>query len=533
MASRSLPPLSDRTLQLSPHIVQVQVLIRHGARTPYSQHNCWTGYDEVWDCNTTMLMAQHDGTGDGQTDWLFRKVYDALQPPATNILRGTCHVGQLLEEAILQETMNGEFLRAAYFGGGAGQAALQLFASPNYADRPYETSTRFRGDDEQRTLMSGQILVDALFDLERDAIVDWHTADYSMDPIYPNGNAEVCPRLDELIANAYADSEFQAKNKSFVLNDQLAAINANWDYLLDCVETSHCTDRLLPDLLADGAGDPRSNFNLVVEQAAWQVNFGFLFDGGAAAKLASAPLLADYKHYMRKAMDANSLVEFTASLSPSLLLYSAHDTTLIAFLSALSLWSENSTWPPYASMLVLEVHILGAGRPEGVSHAVRLLYNGEILTEQLPGCGRNNLTSLCSLYGIDEVCELCDANVLDAFIANFSTWDRTESCKAQTQKVQQKKSADQCIPTDKNRLTDVQWFFLLVLSSAICAAACPRAPFSSTSTPAPDSPSQSHRRCLRLLGFAEGAHSFSPLSEVQLDRDTSLNQSNSDLRSSE
>lgn len=50
----------------------------------------------------------------------------------------------------------------------------------------------FRSDDEQRTLMSGQIVINNIFDIKDEEVLDWHTGDYSLDQISPN--ERVCPR---------------------------------------------------------------------------------------------------------------------------------------------------------------------------------------------------------------------------------------------------------------------------------------------------------------------------------------------------
>ncbi|CAM9752924.1 unnamed protein product, partial [Hapterophycus canaliculatus] len=85
--------------------IQVHVIIRHGARGPYTQPRCWEGYDMQWDCNVTEVRDLSADDGGVAATGLFRKVYDAY--PSENALRGTCMLGQLLDEGYEQEQANG------------------------------------------------------------------------------------------------------------------------------------------------------------------------------------------------------------------------------------------------------------------------------------------------------------------------------------------------------------------------------------------------------------------------------------------
>eukprot|EP00808_Paulinella_micropora_P023984 g29759.t1 len=470
MEARGIPPLSPTALAMGPQILQAQVLIRHGARTPFAAYTCWHGYGEKWDCDTYMLIAQLPGETRAQASWLFRKVYDALQFPAANLLQGTCHVGQLLKDGVWQEVANGQHLREAYLGDN-GQSALRLFNTTRFHDLP-PNSTRFRGDDQQRTLMSGQILVNALFDLQENTLVDWHTADFAVDPIYPN--TAVCPRLQELNVEAAQSAEFQQANASFPLNAELEALGTNWNILLDCLGTSRCNGRPLPTMLDDYAPNTPSNYSRVWAHGVWQYNFQLRYQQARAAKLASAPLLEEVRQAMSAARHARpeQLVK--------LLLYSAHDTSLLAVLEALGANSNLSHWPPYASMLILETHSLAIPDTSRAwpSHAFRLLYNGDVITNRIAGCCTDNASSLCAALPPGEPCHLCDADVLLSLLGSFATWNRTQACAA-TQPPPPATPA-QCFSTGQpdpgsvNQLTDIQWFFLLLLCSTLSAAICPR-----------------------------------------------------------
>lgn len=109
----------------------------------------------------------------------------------------------------------------------------------------------FRSDDEQRTLMSGQILIHSMFDLKHSEIIDWHTGDYIIDTLSPN--SKVCPLLTQ-IENEITQSEVykqklesnKFKNLQNSLNQVLGSESNgewSWNYLQDCLMTTLCSGR--------------------------------------------------------------------------------------------------------------------------------------------------------------------------------------------------------------------------------------------------------------------------------------------------
>ena len=107
-------------------------------------------------------------------NFLFEKVYDGLRSDLTltNELGGDCLLGQLIEPGFGQLKSNGQHLRAAYI---EGSSKMQLFETANYNDRAHEEATYFRSDDQERTLMSAEILLSDLFDMPSDKTVSLHS----------------------------------------------------------------------------------------------------------------------------------------------------------------------------------------------------------------------------------------------------------------------------------------------------------------------------------------------------------------------
>ncbi|GMI06846.1 hypothetical protein TrRE_jg12384, partial [Triparma retinervis] len=347
---------------------------------------------------------------------LFKKVYDGLTPPLTNDLQGTCHVGQLISTGVEQETINGEALRRSYIGDDQN---LNLFPASGANLGPDGSVTGkvvFRGDDQQRTLMSGQILVEALFPTTEansgveNVLVDWHTADYDSDPIYPN--SKVCPRLNELQAAAYSSLEFQSFNTSAeasylesIMQEDLGG--ADWMHILDCQMTSLCTGRPLPSVINDfSEDDDDSNFSRIYRHASDQLGKVYTHNDNEYAKLAMAPVLSSI-------LTSTLLPSLTASSRSSLptLLHitSGHDTTVMPLLAALGVW--DGAWSPYASMLVIETYLY-PGYPSDFpsGRAFRLVYNGDVLTGSFEGCGGSG--------------DLCDLGLLTGYLEGFAKDDR-------------------------------------------------------------------------------------------------------------
>ena len=184
---------------------------------------------------TSTPRRWRSGTSNGGSDdtsdvndpsFLFEKRYDALNDPPLlkNSLNGTCQMGQLLLRGYEQQIANGKMLREAYVKDGTSNEPIMddmvLFDFTDTAtDEPFlweEPNLYVRADDDQRTMMSGQVLLRGLFgdiigkrqESSGNPIIKIHTADRSQDIISPS--PRVCPILNELEAEAEASDGFQA-----------------------------------------------------------------------------------------------------------------------------------------------------------------------------------------------------------------------------------------------------------------------------------------------------------------------------------
>jgi ubiquitin-like domain-containing CTD phosphatase 1 len=271
MQRRAIPPLQDDDKLGETRLVHVTSVIRHGARTPWGSNlDCWEGYwtdpeTGVWDCNlTTFLAPPLREVGVENVYFLFEKQYNALQSPLKNELNGTCQVGQLLDRGFQQELDNGKHLRMAYAYDGTNMdhdVRMRLLDTSG-ATSPFQ-QLYYRSDDDQRTIMSGQVLMRGLFEKEfqehaktntTHMIIPLHTADRDVDIL--TGEGSLCPRLQELEEEAEDSKEYKDYENSEevqllrkFMEKELGQVME--DEAIDCIMTTICTDRPLPEALDD------------------------------------------------------------------------------------------------------------------------------------------------------------------------------------------------------------------------------------------------------------------------------------------
>jgi hypothetical protein len=478
MQKRKIPSLQNDPRMGETRLVHVTTILRHGARTPYTNDlNCWEGYDapnsptSTWDCNLTTYLAppppnrlpKHEKTdlsneNHDQAMFLFEKRYDALQFPnytLSNYFRGTCQLGQLLMQGYEQELQNGKFLREAYvydetrYDHDPRMRLIDVKSSRTNSAAVWENDgIRYRVDDDQRTLMSGQVVLRGLFGPEIQAyyekkhelpIIPLHTVDRNRDVLEPN--ERVCPRLSEIADKVFKSRLFQAFNTS----QEAHILRSFQNYVLkkpdrdeemeaiDCLMTTMCTDRPLPKAVDDYNRSQHNNTDTQPTLSSSKDDYGdnlfqrlydfdvqsytLLYKANDAeySKLAMGPLWHEVREnilpFVQNTDDMNNNAKRV-----KLVIVSGHDTTIMPFLIALgsNLWRDRD-WPSYASMVIMEIHEVNVdGNTDRKifrsNFAFRLLYNGQVLTSLVDGC--------------TDGLELCDWNVLSNRIEDFAILDR-------------------------------------------------------------------------------------------------------------
>jgi Histidine phosphatase superfamily (branch 2) len=452
MAKRRLPPLQTDKRLGETRLRHVTAVLRHGSRTPYKAGlNCWEGYDtnpetSVWNCNLTTYLAppppevisteEGKSTNHDPAMFLFEKRYDALSETSKNLnnhLRGTCHLGQLLLQGYEQEYTNGQYLRDAYvydesaYDHDARMRLLDISSRRTKTTNVWD-DIYYRVDDESRTLLSGQVVLRGLFGPELDKyfstnkrypIVPLHTADYDRDILV--ANHEVCPRLSEIWERNAASPGYQQRNVSEEATllrrfqvDVLKIPNTSRDMdAIDCIMTTMCTDRPIPDAINDYRPIDQPVGNTVSSK--WNATYGtdilqrlhdfeaqmynyiVTADGAEYAKLAMQPMWNEIMKKIYPHIQSDSTIGLN-----KLALFSGHDTTIIPLLASLGVWNDTA-WPPYASMVVIELHEMNVdGNTDRKifpsKFAFRIIYNGKVITSNVKFC--------------EPDLELCNAEIL-------------------------------------------------------------------------------------------------------------------------
>lgn len=389
--------------------------------------------------------------------FLFEKNYDALQnpPQLRNFLNGTCQKGQLLLRGYVQELENGNMLRNTYMKRIGQEKGLMgddliLFdlndsIMPNNA-RPYEEpNLYYRSDDDQRTIMSGQVLLRGLFgDLiqqhseelgtQMDPVIKVHTADRERDVLSPN--PDVCPKLNDLWNEAVKSREYVERFVDSVESQELDRLMKMLseeeedvsfrEQAQDCLMTTICNDRDLPPLLDDYGRDGDSSssgisssthndyFDRLQKYSFQPYNYVLRYNDAQYSKIAFGPMwveiLSNFLPFVPTFKWQTILPQMVKEIrtpAPLLSLFSAHDTTILPILATLGekVW-DGETWAPYASLIVLELHKIG----DGDDRAFRLIYNGQVLTDKVEGCLKGK--------------ELCDVMFLFNRLKNVAVKER-------------------------------------------------------------------------------------------------------------
>lgn len=437
--TRAIPPLRRDGKAGQTRLMHVTTVIRHGARTPLAHHTCWEDYwtnkeTGRWDCDLKtyigtpppLVIERKEGETVEKRElelFLFEKRYDALQSEdgsVTNILNGTCQLGQLIQKGYDQQLLNGQLLREAYLydeNKPDHDARLILM------DAQYEPQdVFFRSDDDQRTLMSGQVLLRGMFGGSGElTFVAQHVADRSQDivsGIYTN----TCPRLVELKEEAYQSKEFQRYNQSDEVRKlrklTLEHFGKDFDGPLSCLMTTICNDLTLPEVINDFDSDSppsefdeeygNNRFQRLIDYHNMEKVFPYRFNDAAFSKLSIGPLWAEIHANLAVAADKGAEV----GSFPAFALFSAHDSTILQLMSSLGPLVFNATdFPPYASMMIIEIHEIAGGFPDRdifpSDILFRLIYNGRVLTTTIEGC--------------DPHSDLCDWGVLHEMLRNIAT----------------------------------------------------------------------------------------------------------------
>ncbi|KAF4673432.1 hypothetical protein FOL47_010584 [Perkinsus chesapeaki] len=362
---------------------KVMVFGRHGARVLTRDLKCWEGDDTEYMCPVAtyygFINSPSEGTGPGWTRLAGKRM----------MLKGNCTYGQVVEPGIQQHFLNGQELRKAY------AEPLRL------GEAPLEPKVMFRSTEFTRTIHSAQALAMGLFPNVHKYGPDKLNIvinDLDVDSMTPK--PRVCPRLGNSLEDFLKSPEAINRTDSTRIERQFIGLtsgrynefNTNdptkmdglYSGMLDCLMSHICstvpsTSRTVPYGLGEGSYLLKSISDDATYWDLLQYN-----SSAETRRLAFGPLIQD-------------VLEDLDLRERRLSVYIGHDTgPTSVFTSALDLtWLDSrhkcaNYWPPFATMLILEVYD---------DRQVRWLYNGRVASvDAIDECRGKETCSFDSMY---------------------------------------------------------------------------------------------------------------------------------------
>jgi hypothetical protein len=132
------------------------------------------------------------------------------------------------------------------------------------------------------------------------------------------------------------------------------------------------------------------------------------------AKLKFQPLFHEMAERMLQQVMGKSPLRFV--------LYSGHDTTIEPIAAALNF--SGGIWSPYASRIVFELYGPDAGSTESSAHLIRVLYNGNTVTQHIPFCKNKMVDAFLGLCPLDHFIKY----VRKDYLAEYGASNYLQAC---------------------------------------------------------------------------------------------------------
>jgi len=344
---------------------QVQVITRHGARTPFQDLPRST---YVWNCQLSEI-ARPDFTevAEEQITRVYRKRYIRNR----EVLPGNCSLGQLT------------------YNGYSGHLDLGISFRRTYVDQLNFLNSTFhaneffiRSTDSPRTIASAQSQLLGFYppSTRRHAsVIDIFTIEPPNENLVTNMR---CPKLVKMCTEIGNSAQW-AKQEA-TLNPLKTQLENLWNVtslpwwigLYDSFYSRSHQNVPLPD------GITKEMVNEILNLVVWELNY--LYGSPNVARLGIGTFLLELVNNMKTAANGRT--------NPKWIYYSAHDTTLALVLSALNSL-EGTGWPPYVGHLVFELW-----EDEFDNFFVHTIYNDQEMI--IPGCK----TTYCQLQTFIDIC---------------------------------------------------------------------------------------------------------------------------------
>ncbi|EAY04936.1 Histidine acid phosphatase family protein [Trichomonas vaginalis G3] len=308
-------------------LIQVQLLTRHGARTPLHLSK---NYSNHWKC-------MYDDMRSAGNDFL--QPYHVHVSYGSSIFVGNCVYGQLIHTGKAGLAKLGKYLKKIYID--------QLKFIPPNLD---QETVKFRTTQAHRTINSQISLISGMY--PHASNVEMYIADKNYDPW--RRTSLLCPKFAKLQKTIPEDNHITNQT----LQDKISNIlGVGWSSTNDVMTSALCNNyKLPPNITMKDVDD-------AIELKTKQMQF--FYSHSDVFPLFFSFCASEMVNEMLKRMNGDSNTKFIH--------WSAHDGNILGYLGLLG-YTDNK-WPPYGSYILTE---LLRFRSNG-TYIVQFRYNGKLL----------------------------------------------------------------------------------------------------------------------------------------------------------
>lgn len=294
-------------------LIQVQIISRHGARTPLHKS---VRIPNVWEChNSESTSHSHN----------FSRALHVSVSHGKSVFLGNCHFGQLLGKGVAELKKLGQYLRNVYVD--------QLKFLPSKFD---PSICKFRSTNTIRTIHSQISIFTGLYPGNYSLTIE--TADKKYDPW--RRTSGICPRFHKIYKELMGGSEWVASGlqNDDLMNSLSKSLVTKWSSTNDAMTSTLCQGFDLP---------PEVDAKVVDEAIALKARqMQFIYSHDQIFPLFSSFPAAEILNAMLSRVNGKSRTRFVH--------WSAHDGNILSLLGYLGY--SDGKWPPYGSFIAIELY---------------------------------------------------------------------------------------------------------------------------------------------------------------------------------
>ena len=326
------PPLLSYEPILNADLIQVQLITRHGARTPLHISKFKSN---IWRCNETEINS----------------IDSKLSRPShihviwgKSIFLGDCLYSQLIEKGSIALNKLGKYINDIYI--------KQLkFLPSNY--KP--SIMKFRSTSTHRTLHSSMAFINGLYHHKPPVIIELAEKSYD----HWRRASSICPNLKESMDSLKGSKEWNELNltDNELEQNMSKSFFTKWSSTNDISTSSRCNNLPLPSTV------DISLLDKATLHKAKQLQFVY-------SHQTVYPL---FFSYCASEMLNNMIDRITGNSSIRFIHWSAHDGNILGFLGYLGY--SDGKWPPYGSYIITELWKLKISG----KFIIRFIFNGKVI----------------------------------------------------------------------------------------------------------------------------------------------------------